>query len=59
MNKVVLVGRLTKDPEIRYTQSGIAVATFTLAGWIGQTGLPKEDDGQVSLFGMMMDESDT
>ena len=31
MNKVILVGRLTKDPEIRYTQSGIAVATFTLA----------------------------
>lgn len=31
MNKVILVGRLTKDPEVRYTQSGIAVATFTLA----------------------------
>ena len=31
MNSVVLVGRLVKDPEIRYTQSGKAVATFTLA----------------------------
>lgn len=31
MNRVVLVGRLTKAPELRYTQSGIAVATFTLA----------------------------
>ena len=31
MNKVVLVGRLTKDPELRYTQSNIAAATFTLA----------------------------
>lgn len=31
MNKVFLIGRLTKDPEIRYTQSGKAVATFTLA----------------------------
>lgn len=31
MNKVILVGRLTKDPELRYTQSGVAVATFTLA----------------------------
>ena len=31
MNKVILVGRLTRDPEVRYTQSGTAVATFTLA----------------------------
>ncbi|EAC3156017.1 single-stranded DNA-binding protein [Listeria monocytogenes] len=31
MNRVVLVGRLTKDPDLRYTQAGAAVATFTLA----------------------------
>ncbi|HAE62185.1 MAG TPA: single-stranded DNA-binding protein [Eubacteriaceae bacterium] len=31
MNKVVLVGRLTRDIELRYTQKGTAVATFTLA----------------------------
>jgi|SRR5699024_720726 len=31
INNVVLVGRLTKDPELRYTASGIPVATFTLA----------------------------
>ena len=31
MNKVVLIGRLTKDPELRYTQGGTAVANFTLA----------------------------
>lgn len=31
MNRVILVGRLTKDPELRYTPNGVAVATFTLA----------------------------
>lgn len=31
MNKVILLGRLTKDPDIRYTQSGKTVASFTLA----------------------------
>ena len=31
MNRVVLVGRLTKDPELRYTPNGVPVANFTLA----------------------------
>lgn len=31
MNKVILVGRLAQDPEVRYTQSGKAVASFTIA----------------------------
>lgn len=31
INNVVLVGRLTRDAELKYTQSNIAVATFTLA----------------------------
>ena len=31
LNNVVLIGRLTKDPELRYTPSGVAVASFTLA----------------------------
>ena len=30
-NKVILVGRLTADPELKQTQSGISVLTFTLA----------------------------
>lgn len=31
VNKVILVGNLGKDPELRYTASGVAVATFSLA----------------------------
>lgn len=31
LNKVILIGRLVADPELRYTQSGNAVTNFTLA----------------------------
>ena len=31
MNKVILSGRLARDPEVRYTQSGKAVASFSIA----------------------------
>lgn len=31
LNHIVLMGRLTRDPELRRTQSGISVASFTLA----------------------------
>lgn len=31
LNRIVLIGRLTRDPELRYTASGIAVTSFTLA----------------------------
>lgn len=31
MNRVILIGNLTKDPELRYTPNGTAVTTFTLA----------------------------
>ena len=31
LNKIVLMGRLTRDPELRRTQSGTAVASFTMA----------------------------
>ena len=46
LNKVVLIGRLTKDPDLRYTQSGIAVAKFNLAvdrGFKGQDGEKQTD----------------
>jgi single-strand DNA-binding protein len=31
VNKVILIGNLGKDPEVKYTPSGTAVANFTLA----------------------------
>ena len=44
LNKVVLIGRLTKDPELKYTPSGIAVARFTLA--INRPGRPNTGQKQ-------------
>lgn len=46
INRTVLVGRLTRDPELRYTQSGIAVANFTVAcdrPFTGQDGKKEAD----------------
>jgi single-strand DNA-binding protein len=31
LNRIILIGRLTRDPELRYTPNGVAVTTFTLA----------------------------
>lgn len=42
LNKVMLIGNLGKDPELRYTQSGTAVASFNLA----TTETWKDKDGQ-------------
>jgi len=41
LNKVMLIGNLGKDPELRYTTAGVAVATFTIAtneSWKDQDG---------------------
>lgn len=41
LNKVLLIGRLGQDPELKYTQSGVAVAKFSLATnqqWKDQDG---------------------
>lgn len=43
VNKVILIGNLGADPEIRYTQNGTPVATFSLA----TTERRKGQDGQV------------
>lgn len=45
LNKVMLIGNLGADPEVRYTQNGTAVATFSLATterWKGQDGQTQE-----------------
>jgi len=49
LNRVVLIGRLTRDPEIRYTPAGTAVASFPLANnrSYSASGEKKE---QVSYF---------
>lgn len=31
LNKIIVMGRMTRDPELRHTQSGTAVASFTVA----------------------------
>ena len=31
LNRVILIGRLTRDPELRYTPAGVAVTQFTIA----------------------------
>lgn len=46
LNKVQLIGNLTRDPELKYTPSGTAVCTFGLATnrqWQTETGEKKED----------------
>ena len=45
LNKVMLIGRLGQDPEIRYTQSGSAVANATIATndyWTDKQGEKQE-----------------
>ena len=41
LNKIILIGRLTADPQLRYTKNGNAVTNFTLAvnkSFVGQDG---------------------
>jgi single-strand DNA-binding protein len=45
VNKVILIGNLGRDPEVRYTQSGSAVATLNIAtseSWKDQSGQRQE-----------------
>ena len=46
LNKVMLIGNLTRDPEMRYTPQGTAVCTFGVAtnrNWTTESGEKKED----------------
>lgn len=54
MNSIVLMGRLVKDPEVRYTQSGKVVCQFTLAvdrPFTNQNGQKEADFIPVVVWG--------
>lgn len=56
MNKAILVGRLTKDPELKYTPQGTAVATFTIAinrKFKGKDGEKEADFIPIVVWGAM------
>ena len=47
MNQIVIMGRLTRDPELRHTPNGVAVASFTLAvdrGYAPRDGGERQTD---------------
>lgn len=48
MNNVVLIGRLTRDPEVRYTESQLAVARFALA--VDRPKFNNRDEGNTADF---------
>ena len=53
LNRVVLIGRLTKDPELRHTQNGHAVANFDLAvdrPFTGQDGEKETDFIRINVW---------
>lgn len=48
MNKVILLGRLVADPEIRYTQSNIPMARFRIA--VNRPGKPQDGQPNADFF---------
>jgi len=63
-HKVILVGNLGRDPEMRYTPSGSAVCNFSMAtseNWTGQDGSKQERTiwWRVGVFGKMGEACNT
>lgn len=57
LNKIILMGRLTRDPELRRTQSGTAVTSFSLAverDYKSQSGEKETDFIDVVAFGVIL-----
>jgi len=53
LNRVILIGRLTRDPELRYTPTGVAVTTFTLAvdrNYLNQQGERETDFIRITVW---------
>jgi len=48
MNKIFLIGNLTRDPELRSTQSGVSVCTFTIA--VDRRFAPQGGERQTDFF---------
>lgn len=54
MNSVILIGRLTRDPELRFTSAGKAVCNFDLAvdrPFIGKDGQKQTDFFKIQVWG--------
>lgn len=51
MNSVILIGRLTKDPEVRYTQDQMAIARFSIAVDRPTRGEKQTDFPSIIVFG--------
>lgn len=54
LNRIVLIGRLTRDPEVRFTPNGKAVCTFTLAvdrNFTSQDGTRETDFINIVVWG--------
>lgn len=52
LNRVVLIGRLTRDPELRFTSAGLAVARFSLA--VDRNRTNKEGQREVDFINIVV-----
>ncbi|HCQ3582614.1 TPA: single-stranded DNA-binding protein [Staphylococcus aureus] len=52
LNRTILVGRLTRDPELRTTQSGVNVASFTLA--VNRTFTNAQGEREADFFNIVV-----